>query len=239
MSVTSSSLLCNTPRILAIILVVLISNSAWSSQPWKEKKYQDWDEKDVQKILNDSPWAKLVTRTGLEAPEGPSEDATGVDLLGTHSKEAQSGDTQQTRFIVRWVSSRTVREASARALVLQKRISAEAINEHLQPAGDDFVLAIVGPDMGRFQHVVPSVLQSKSYLAAESNKKISPTSVNIMSLKDGTIGALLFHFPRTTSTGPLLSGREKSVRFSERGGDVSMDVIFEPRKMTDQSGADF
>jgi hypothetical protein len=28
--------------------------------PWKSKPYQQWDDKDIQKILQDSPWAKVV-----------------------------------------------------------------------------------------------------------------------------------------------------------------------------------
>lgn len=30
------------------------------SDPWKSKPYQQWDEKDVQKILTESPWARTV-----------------------------------------------------------------------------------------------------------------------------------------------------------------------------------
>lgn len=28
--------------------------------PWKAKPYQQWDDKDVKKILEDSPWAKVI-----------------------------------------------------------------------------------------------------------------------------------------------------------------------------------
>src|ERR1700732_2921319 len=28
--------------------------------PWKSKPYQQWDDKDVKRILEDSPWAKVV-----------------------------------------------------------------------------------------------------------------------------------------------------------------------------------
>lgn len=48
--------------IMAGLAVVAIAALAWASDPWK-KPYQQWDKKDVQKILDDSPWAKTVNVT--------------------------------------------------------------------------------------------------------------------------------------------------------------------------------
>ena len=47
--------------------------AVWASgDPWKDKPYQQWDAKDLQKIFQDSPWAHIVRvdapwiRAGIE-----------------------------------------------------------------------------------------------------------------------------------------------------------------------------
>ena len=38
----------------------VLSAPAFADEPWKGKAYQQWDMKDVQKVLNDSPWVRVV-----------------------------------------------------------------------------------------------------------------------------------------------------------------------------------
>jgi hypothetical protein len=44
---------------IASLAVLILATLAWATDVWK-KPYQQWDKKDVQKILGDSPWAKVV-----------------------------------------------------------------------------------------------------------------------------------------------------------------------------------
>lgn len=225
--------------ILTVTLVLLLAVSAWARDPWKDKSYKNWDASDVRKILYDSPWSKRITRTALEAPDAPAEDVSGVDMMGTHSREAQAGgDTQQAVFVVRWVSSRTLREAWARSLVLQKQISPESVDQHLPPAPGEFLLAVVGPSMAAFEHADEATLKSKSYLAV-SKQKISPGRVELDRARDGKISGVVFHFPRADSAGrPLIAGNEKNVRFVERGAATGFEADFNPRQMVDSQGPD-
>jgi hypothetical protein len=226
--------------ILALALTILLSASAWGRDPWKDKNYKSWDANDVRKILYDSPWSKRVSRTALQAPEGPAEDVSGVDMMDTHSKEAEaSGDTQQTVFVVRWVSSRTLREAWARSLVLQKQISPESIEQHLPPVPGEFLLAVVGPNMTAFEHANEAALKSKSYLSV-SKQRINPARVEVARAQDGRISGVVFHFPKKDAAGrPLISGNEKDVRFVERGAAAGFEATFTPRQMVDSQGPDW
>jgi hypothetical protein len=45
---------------LVLFAVVLLVSVAYADDVWKSKPYQQWELKDVQKILADSPWAHLV-----------------------------------------------------------------------------------------------------------------------------------------------------------------------------------
>jgi hypothetical protein len=224
---------------LALALAMLLSASAWGRDPWKDKEYKNWDANDVRKILYDSPWSKRVSRTALQAPEGPAEDVSGVDMMDTHSKEAEaSADTQQTVFVVRWVSSRTLREAWSRSLVLQKQISPESIDQHLPPVPGEYLLAVVGPSMGAFAKSNETTLKNKSYLAV-GKQRIRPVRVEIDQTRDGKINGVVFHFAKTDATGkPLLAGSEKDLRFVERGAAAGFEVNFNPRQMVDSQGPD-
>src|SRR5579863_8556977 len=63
----------------AVIMVLLLLVSlglivTWAGgDPWKSKPYQQWDSKDILKIVNDSPWAKLVR------VDAPWKNAPGAD----------------------------------------------------------------------------------------------------------------------------------------------------------------
>ena len=220
-------------------LLAVLTASAWARDPWKDKSYKSWDAGDVRKILFDSPWSKRVSRTALQAPDAPAEDVSGVDMMGSHSKEAEAGgDTQQTVYVVRWVSSRTLREAWVRSLVLQKHIAPDAIDQHLPPVPGEFLLAVVGPDMAAFSRANEATLKSKSYLAA-NKEKIPPARVEVDHSQDGRIAGVVFHFPKTDAAGhALISGNEKSVTFVERGASTSFEVTFNPRQMVDSQGPD-
>ncbi len=52
-------------RILSLALLGALSGGTlWAADPWKSnKKYTEWSEKEIRKVLQKSPWAKTVTLT--------------------------------------------------------------------------------------------------------------------------------------------------------------------------------
>ena len=42
-------------------LVFLCALCVWAADVWTAKPFTDWSEKDVQKVLSDSPWTAKVT----------------------------------------------------------------------------------------------------------------------------------------------------------------------------------
>src|ERR1700751_1695907 len=61
-----------------------------ASDPWKSKSYQQWDEKDVKKVLDDSPWAK-VTQVDATWQKGGSASAPSSGLPQGSSAGAAPG----------------------------------------------------------------------------------------------------------------------------------------------------
>jgi hypothetical protein len=180
--------------------------------------YKQWDATDVRKILNDSPWSKPVEterkekKHGLEAPAGapkvagvPGEDEE--DEQEEKNDEPQIGEKDKkkddVKFLVRWVSSRTLREASIHGQVLQGRIAEADEDKTLPPAADDYELALVGTDMSSFRGADESTLRDKTYLTAKKSKeRITASQVEIVRASDGKrITAIVFHFPKKSAAG--------------------------------------
>src|SRR6267378_6623472 len=117
-------------RSCVVAVVLFVAIDLWAGDPWKQKSYRTWNENEVRKILNESPWAKHIEveggqtkHAGLESSE---EGSTGEGAAGEEAGEGggRSADNERGRFtfVVRWVSSRTIRKAWVRGEVLQKRI---------------------------------------------------------------------------------------------------------------------
>ena len=58
-------------------LFFVLTISLWAADFWQTKPYTEWNDKDTQKLLNSSPWAREV-----ELPMGGGPGSTGVDAPG-------------------------------------------------------------------------------------------------------------------------------------------------------------
>jgi hypothetical protein len=99
-----------------------------------------------------------------------------MELRGYHAKESKEDGAATSEFYVRWVSSRTVRQAWARRLARVKKLPASSAETGLAPAADevemhdDFEIAVVGRDMSGFENVREPTLRAKCFLAAARNR---------------------------------------------------------------------
>lgn len=66
-----------------ILMLALIGRLAEAADPWKDKKSADWSEKDIEKLLNRSPWAReaTVSFSPPEAGEGLGERVAESDQV--------------------------------------------------------------------------------------------------------------------------------------------------------------
>jgi hypothetical protein len=90
--------------------ILALGMAAFAGDIWKDKPYEQWDDKDVAKVLNDSPWAqKLVMATagGMRGGEGgeggfsrPGQDSSastaGANGDGVGSYGSSNGGRQVT-----------------------------------------------------------------------------------------------------------------------------------------------
>lgn len=247
-----------TSRLLSAA-VLLVALNVWAADPW-QKPYKQWDAQDVRQILNNSPWSKAIEaepkdkKNNLEAPEGaptaaggvPRAEAEDAEEDNEKGQERERGETEEKkdeiRFLVRWVSSRTLREASVRGQVLQGKIPEADADKNLPPTAQDYEVALVGADMSAFNRASESTLRDKTYLVPRKSKqKVRASQVEIVRTADGKrINAIVFHFPKTSVTGqPIISADEKELQFLSRGADLfEIKATFDVRKMIDLEGMD-
>lgn len=233
----------------------LVTFAARANDPWKNKDPKDWDEKDVQKILTDSPWSKpfqfgmasdasIASSTSVVGssahPETETQDAIRLgNPAAPGSGNSGPGLGPVTKFTVSWHSSRTIREAMLREKELSGSLPDQA-RKDLAAKYDEYQISISGANLRMFGKEGAESLKAHSFLILKSSKqKVSPTKVMIQTNQSGNPVAILFDFPQKTAAGePTIASTEKSVEFAAKAGDLPLKVTFDISKMSAKQGPD-
>ncbi|HEV2387452.1 MAG TPA: hypothetical protein VGS20_09375 [Candidatus Acidoferrales bacterium] len=195
--------------------IFLVATLAWASDPWKDKAYQQWDQKDIARVLNDSPWVKDTTVdaswSGRGAPRlqeplgtpGPTAGNSqspmggaaggqtggmgggGMEPAPVASIAPPPGQNQAT-FHARWLSSRTMREALVRLQILEGKMNQASGEQYVAQEPADYQLVLFGPDMTPFESLEEAALAKDAYLEMKKSKtKLAPSQVLIQRAGDG------------------------------------------------------
>ena len=237
----------NSRRALTFFVVALMFGVlAWASgEPWKGKPYDQWDDKDLQKIFTDSPWARItpVARTWRPISEKdlPNPVISGRDrpLPGdlAHSSETAFGG--ELNFYVYWASSRVMRAASARKAVLHGGKKDLDVDKSANEPQEEYQIVLQSEDMAPFVRHEEKFFQENSFLQIRKTKlKLSPSHVVYERDANGRlVTAAVFFFPKKTPSGdPTIAPDEKSVEFTCKVESSTLRVNFEPPRMVDQNG---
>ena len=239
-----------TSLLLAVLLGATLLYAG--DKPWKAKTYQQWDEKDLQAILTDSPWVRVtpIQRSWLPVAEkdvAPDPQiAGGVRQMPSGSTQAGGGATtpvragegswQELNVQVFWQSSRVMRAATAREAVLHgKQVD---VDKYVSEPQSEYQIILRMGDMTPFTQHDEKFFQDNAILQTKKSKdKISPSHVVYEKNAQGSVQDAIFFFPKTTSSGaPTISNDEKEVQFSCKIADQMARVGFRPQEMVDQSG---
>lgn len=239
---------------LALIFTLLLGLTvAWAAdKPWKAKPYQQWDEKDLQTILTDSPWVRVTPIQRSWLPVSEKEVAPDPQINGgirhmppaggqagggaTTPVRAGEGSWRELNVIIYWQSSRVMRAATARQAVLHGQ--QVDVDKYVSEPQSEYQLILRMEDMNPFVQHDEKFFQENAFLQTKKSKeKISPTHVVYEKSASGSIQDAIFFFPKATSSGtPTISGDEKEVQFSCKIADTTVRVGFKPQDMVDQSG---
>lgn len=227
-------------------LLLFASLACAGDVPWKGKAYDEWDEKDLQKVFTDSPWVRTttITRTWvpLTAKDLPNEPIAGRDrgLPGTLDRSAETSVGGELNFHVFWASSRVMRAASARKAILHGGMKHVDVEKYASEPQEEYQIVLQSEDMAPFFRHDEKFFQANAFLEIRKTKlKIAPSHVRYERDEKGQlVTSAVFFFPKKTSSGDPTIGRdEKNVEFNCKIEGSTLRVNFEPQKMVDQNGA--
>jgi hypothetical protein len=223
-----------------------------SDPPWKGKPYDQWTDKDLEKIFTDSPWSRVGTVTRTWTPLS-KDGSTGGSTPGTQlsspipggrpggpaaSGSNSGGPGDELRFNVYWASSRTMRAASARKSVLHGGKQDMDVAKYASEPQEEYQVVVQSEDMSPFVRHDEKFYQENSFLdVKKTRQKVSPSHVRYERDDKGLVAAAVFFFPKKIPSGePTVPNDEKNVEFNCKIEGSRLRVSFDPQKMVDQSG---
>jgi hypothetical protein len=231
--------------------LLILASLAWAADvPWKSKPYDQWTDKDLEKIFTDSPWSRIGTVTRTWAPvtsSGASTSGTQPSSpipggrpggVAAPSGNDAGGPGDELRFNVYWASSRIMRAASARKSVLHGGKQDVDVAKYASEPQEEYQIVVQSEDMTPFARHDEKFFQDNSFLDVKKTKqKISPSHVRYERDDKGLASAAVFFFPKKTQAGePTVPNDEKNLEFNCKIEGSRLRVNFDPQKMVDQSG---
>ena len=194
-------------RALFLFAGVCFAGAAYADDVWKSKPYAQWEEKDIRRIMTESPWVKNVrvsaawrgggaeTARRIPTANDPAATGSGGGGYGMAGGGGTAGNTAQTAqtvgqlggndpleasFLLRWASARTIRQAVARSQILRNAMTPEDAEKALNEPVTEYAVTLVGQDMTPFLQMDEKALSARTYLMPKKEKtKLAPSRVMI------------------------------------------------------------
>ena len=233
---------------------------ALAAQQKPPKHWTEWSRKDVEKVLNDSPWGRTQVETdtsemfysptaqGQAAPSSSARATTatgqssapGGSLAGGRTAEGALNQSTSVKFHIRWFSARPIRRAMAREVALRDGRMTDQLAAFADgPIETRTVIAVTFEASDRrfgakaleaFNAANTATLKNNTYLERRDGTRVFLGEY--IPPSGNTIGAALFVFPRTLGERPLLSSDTGDVRFfSEFSRALRLDMRFKVSEM--------
>ena len=240
-------------RILSLVVVGALSGGTlWAADPWKsDKKYTEWSEKEVRKVLQKSPWAKtfmffpppgsgIPTEPGGLDPVGGTvaaapEAETRAPVGGYSGGRSRPGGRRRPlQLLVRWHTALPVRQALARRQMQAEEITPEQAEQLFQHAPSEYVVMVGGLPMAAMGSPTEEKIKAGTYLKTGDKQRImvkelrrSRGQAPDASMSEAHAPDLFFIFPRATP----IELRHKSVEFVTKLGKVKIKKKFKLKDM--------
>ncbi len=232
-------------RLIAVVLACALC--AFAGEPWDDKEPRSWSQKDVEKILNRSPWAK---RVATKKEYVKSENKSNVVRSTTQNDR---GDLVEDDFVIAWWwSSKTVRRAFLRLYEFHgAQVTPEQVQEFAEsPIPAPTISIMEGGQMVAIAGKLPEdQLKKNAWLESKRfEEPIFPVEVKVITDGNGTPERIVFTFPEKVGDQPVVNAEDKRILFRWRlpkqaGQDPAdaqqFEASFEPNKMQSNKAADF
>lgn len=204
---------------------------------WQAKPYTEWSEKDLQKMITNSPWAKSFSPP---APAGgPSDSGASTPLSEGGGRgrgggvpfggpaAADSGAPAPTIY-ARWQSALPVKEAFVRLKYGAEAATSPDAKQILEKAEPNYEIVVSGPLKSLLRgdtDTLKVALMESSSLTSKGKAPVKPSDVQIALSKDSN--DMVLRFPRTTP----FTVDDKEVEFETKFGALVLKYKFKLKDM--------
>jgi hypothetical protein len=215
---------------LAVAAVLLL---AADDPSWKNKPISQWDNKDAQQVLADSPWVKTTKldqvrdlsvderRQGgnMDADSGHGVGLAGIDIFSPSARAAAIARAHAHpdlgTVVVRWESALPVRAAELKA----------GETDIPNWKGDYYAIAVYGIALPSRWNLA-SELKGIAFLQRDKKKDLKPVRVDILRHVDG-LATIVYLFSRSNE----ITRKDTNIRFVAQIERMFVSQFFFPREM--------
>jgi hypothetical protein len=148
-----------------IVLFCLSAAPLLAADFWESKPFPEWSDKELQRIMTNSPWARPVTATmmpvrvpqrqepltsGLPDPSNPAPGTSDPGLPGGNAGRSGLGETAGVSGLatlpvqIRWISALPIKQAQMRSKYGKQAATAPEAKKFLEQAPALYIVAVAG-----------------------------------------------------------------------------------------------
>ncbi len=238
-----------SPAAVVSAALFLSALSLCAADVWVAKPYTAWSDKDIRKIMTDSPWSRSVSvmldfipdgsllrgRGSMPGPNGPGvAEAGGGFGVGQSAPPpgapppapVQTGPPKTT-LIVRWQSATIVQQALIKSQYGDKAGSSPEAQKRLEPNAAYYVIAVGNLPVSQKPHDSEARKALLGMTTLAVNGKGHPlVAKDVVYVGEGMIEAR-FLFPRDV----VLTADDKEVEFATMFGKTAVKAKFNLKNM--------
>ncbi len=200
---------------------------------WAKKKYTEWTQQEVQKLVSDSPWAQQVEVVVGDPRALGRKGGGGGSTAGRGSVKASdsvSNEVPRQTFTIQFATALPMKQARMRAKYVDTVATAPEAVQFLAAQDPFYLVSVYGS--ARFVPAEPTGLAELAQLVLKGREAIPAADVQIDRGQGGSAGVLYF-FPRGKTPISLDDENvEVLVKFPRAGDDpLSIKRTFKLKDM--------
>ena len=204
-----------------MVIASLSAAALWAADFWESKSYTEWSEKEVGKLMANSPWSQKVTvymsggrgggggggfggggggggrGGGGFGGAGGGGGGGGGGRGGGGGGFGGGGMPPATNLFVRWFSSIPVKQAMVKSKYGSEAATAQEAIDYLARQENHYIVAVVGLPgrMAGFVQRNPDALKENTVLKRKKKEPINPDGIQAQSQEE--TASFYFMFPKT------------------------------------------
>jgi hypothetical protein len=229
-------------------LVIFLSACLWAADFWQVKSFGEWSDKDVHRMIENSPWAKQYSLAntpptnngrgrgggGGRSADGPIADMS-QDGMGSAAGRNRTDSSDDVRgpapvtLTIRWQAALPVKQALLRLKYGSEAATSSEAKKILENQDDAYVIGIVGLSQGLVRGVPVQIkrdLMEFTFLSSKGKDNLHPADVQFNSSASQFID-VYFLFPKKTP----FTLDDKEIEFTTKFGTLVIKERFRLKDM--------